>query len=78
MIRQKLVEEVRLAGWDLLTIQEVAALAGLSYVTIWRHTNEGKLPFVKLGGAIRIRRRDALRYFNTNPDDADANPEEPR
>ena len=41
---------------ELLTIQETAALLKLSPVTIRRYVASGRLPAVKVGRAVRIRR----------------------
>lgn len=41
---------------ELLTIQETAALLKLSPVTIRRYVASGRLPAVKVGRAVRIRK----------------------
>lgn len=52
----------------MMTTPEVAEMLGLSEQTLhdWRCTGRVKLPFVKLGGAVRYRRRDVLEFLDTH------------
>ena len=42
---------------DLLTTNQAAAYLQISPKTLWTHTQEGRLPSIKLGGLIRYRRQ---------------------
>jgi excisionase family DNA binding protein len=43
---------------QLLTIQEAAALLCLAPKTIYQYTSAKKIPFIKMGNAIRFRASD--------------------
>lgn len=47
-----------------LTVKEVADLARLSESTIYRAAHAGRLPHVKLGGAIRFRPADVRKWLD--------------
>ena len=50
---------------ELLTTAEAANFLALkpASLTTWRCTGAVRLPFVKIGGAVRYRRRDLERYL---------------
>jgi len=45
-------------GEALMTVMEVAAYLRMKPTTIYHWVSDRRLPFVKLGSAVRIRRRD--------------------
>lgn len=52
---------------DLLTVQDLSRLTGLSVATIYHGEGGVKdLPYLKLGGAIRYRRQDVERWLEAN------------
>ena len=50
---------------DLLTVPETAALLRLKPSTIRAWTSQRRIPFVKVGRLVRIRRRDAEAYITS-------------
>jgi excisionase family DNA binding protein len=52
---------------ELLTIENIAQMCHLHQMTIRRHIKEGKLPAVKVGGRIRVRREDLERFLTPAP-----------
>jgi excisionase family DNA binding protein len=48
---------------ELLTVQETAALLKVSDGTVRRHVATGRLPAVRVGRLIRIRREAVERFF---------------
>jgi excisionase family DNA binding protein len=49
---------------DLLTVQQVAELTGLSVETLNQWRSQGlHLPYIKLGKAVRYLRNDVERYI---------------
>lgn len=47
----------------LMTVDDVAAMLGVSTSTVYRWTNAGSLPVVRLGGKLLRFRRGALLAF---------------
>lgn len=64
MVREKVVEEFRRNGFDMLTVDEVAVIAKCSTVTIYRHINCGTLRATKVAGGARIRREDVESWLS--------------
>ena len=50
---------------DLLTVPEAAALLRLKASTIRAWTSKRRIPFVKVGRLVRIRRSDAEAYITS-------------
>ncbi len=50
-------------GGELLTVHDVALRCRLHEVTVRRHISQGKLPAVRVGGSVRVRREDLERYI---------------
>lgn len=50
---------------DLLTVPEAAALLRLKPSTIRAWTSQRRIPFVKVGRLVRIRRSDAEAYITS-------------
>jgi excisionase family DNA binding protein len=50
---------------DLLTVPETAALLRLKPSTIRAWTSQRRIPFVKVGRLVRIRRSDAEAYITS-------------
>jgi excisionase family DNA binding protein len=52
----------------LLTTKEIAETWGFKDQTlrVWRCTGRNRLPFVKVGGAVRYRLCDVEKYLNDN------------
>ncbi len=68
MIRERIVEEFRRNGYDLVTIEEAAELAKQSQVTIRRMIAKGALKAIKLAsGARRIPKFELERYLSGVP-----------
>ncbi len=44
---------------DLLSLNEVAEIRGVHYMTVYRHVRTGRLPAVKISGEWKVRRADA-------------------
>ena len=50
---------------ELLSTKAAAALLGIGERTLWRFSNCGRAPApIKLGGAVRYRRRDLLAWID--------------
>jgi excisionase family DNA binding protein len=49
---------------ELLTIKNVAAMMQLSDRTVLRLKKSRVIPFIKIGGAVRFRKRDILRVLD--------------
>ena len=64
MVRDKVVQEFRRSGFDLLTVDEVAAIAKCSTVTIYRYINDGTLKATKVAGSARIDRQEVVRWLS--------------
>lgn len=48
----------------LLDIREIAKYLRFSYMTVYRMTKQGKLPFIfKVGGVYRCKRESMEKYF---------------
>ena len=48
---------------QLLTVKEAAKALAVSPLTIKRWVNDKKIPFVKVVGAVRFRRKDIERFI---------------
>ena len=48
---------------EFLSPQQVAKMAGCSYVTVLNHINSGKLEALRMGGNFAVRREDALYWM---------------
>ena len=46
----------------MLTISEVMEMAGISRWTLAKDTDAGKITAYKLGGSVRYKQSDAMRY----------------
>jgi excisionase family DNA binding protein len=66
-VREKVVEELKQKGYNLLTPEEVATLANNDVVTIYRHIREGKLRARRVVGALRCEMTDVLTYLDGSP-----------
>jgi len=56
--------ELRAAIADLMTVGEVAALAGVAERTVWRWVSRGQLPAVRIAARlVRFRRADVERFL---------------
>jgi excisionase family DNA binding protein len=62
----------QLAGTDLLTVQEVAALLRVHHLTVRRKIRSGELPAYRLGtdphSELRIRREDLNQWLFGEPE----------
>lgn len=47
---------------QVLNVREVAELWGVSESTVWHWVRTGRLPAWRVGGAVRIRSRDAYGF----------------
>lgn len=56
--------QVKFASEPLLTLPDVAALLQVSRTSIYRLIAERKIPFIKVGGAIRFSRGDVENYLS--------------
>lgn len=54
----------------LITIKYFCLEYGVSRSTAYRLRNSGDVPHVKIGRAVRIRREDAERWYESLRDDA--------
>ena len=50
-------------GQQLFTIQEVCQLLGVGRSWVYQRINSGQIPSVRLGGNLRIKRRDLEEYI---------------
>lgn len=59
---------------ELLTVRDVAMLCHLHEVTVRRHIAAGRLPSVRVGGGVRVRREDLETFITprVSPDDDSA------
>ena len=64
MIRETRVAEMQKAGWDFLFPEEVAKIARIDIITVYRHIQEGHIMATKIVGTWRIKRADAERYLS--------------
>lgn len=48
---------------ELLTIHDVALLCQLHEVTVRRHISQGRLPAVRVGKGVRVRKEDLESYI---------------
>ena len=64
MVREKVVEEIRRSGFDLLTVDEVAVIARCSRVTVYRHINDGSLAAIEVAGSARVHREELKRWLS--------------
>jgi excisionase family DNA binding protein len=51
---------------QLLSVQEVCELLGMGRSWVYQQLKSGKLPSVKLRGAVKVKREDLEEYINTN------------
>ena len=54
----------------LITVLYFCENYGVSRSTAYRLRDRGEVPHVKIGRAVRIRREDAVRWYETLRDDA--------
>jgi len=65
-IRSELEKRMEPRGGRLMSLKEVADEYGMT-VSFWRKMiRERKLPFVKVGGAVRIKRSDITAWIDEN------------
>jgi excisionase family DNA binding protein len=50
----------------ILTIPEVAEYLRISNAKMYRLVQTGKIPYVKIGRNVRIRRKDLLKWIDAN------------
>jgi excisionase family DNA binding protein len=55
----------------LLTVKEVAEMCRVHEVTIRRHIRDGRLPVLRAGRALRVRRSDVERFLSPVPEGVD-------
>lgn len=48
----------------LLTVSEAADALGMSTAWVYQQTDSGELPHVRLGGAVRLRRKDVDKFVS--------------
>lgn len=63
-IRTKDALSVKFTSEPLLTLREVAALLQVSRTSVYRLMAVRKIPFIKVGGAIRFSRGDVESYLS--------------
>jgi predicted site-specific integrase-resolvase len=51
---------------ELLTATDVAGLFKISPETVYSWRYQGKIPYIKINGAVRFRRSDMQRMIDTN------------
>lgn len=55
----------RVEDVELLTVAEVAKVLRVSRATSYRLVNDGRVPSCRVGGQIRVHRRDLLAVLQT-------------
>lgn len=58
---------------QLISIREAAALAGVSYLTVWRATRRGDVPVYRIGneiGPLRLDKHEFLEWIYGEPKEA--------
>ena len=56
--------ELSVESLRLLTVKEVIALTGLGKSTLYKAMADGRLEFLKIGGATRFRPRDVAAFID--------------
>jgi len=51
---------------ELMTVDQVAALLGMSEKAIYNRVSRRAIPYIKLGGSLRFRRSDIERWIKEN------------
>jgi excisionase family DNA binding protein len=50
-------------GLQLLSVDQVCAILGMSKSWVYRHLRNGEIPSVRLGGSIKVKRGDLAEYL---------------
>jgi excisionase family DNA binding protein len=49
---------------NLLTIRELSKILKINKSTLYQWVNEGKIPYIRMGGIIRFRKNDIVKWLD--------------